>query len=84
MASVKTAISLQKPLFDQVEALAEKLNVPRSRIFALAVEEFVRRHQNQRLLQRINEAYEDAPDLAETAFRRRMRRQHRQIVEGEW
>jgi antitoxin MazE6 len=84
MASVKTAISLQKSLFDQVEALAEKLNVPRSRIFALAVEEFVRRHQNQRLLQRINKAYEDAPDLAETVFRRRMRRQHRQIVEGEW
>jgi predicted transcriptional regulator len=84
MASVKTAISLHKPLFDQVEALAEKMNVPRSRIFALAVEEFVRRHQNQRLLQRINEAYKDAPDPAEVALRRRMRRQHRQIVEGEW
>jgi predicted transcriptional regulator len=84
MASVKTAISLQKPLFDQVEALAEKMNVPRSRIFALAVEEFLRRHQSQRLLQRINEAYADAPDPAEAALRRRMRRQHRQIVEGEW
>ncbi|MGH9429857.1 MAG: CopG family transcriptional regulator [Terriglobia bacterium] len=84
MASIKTAVSLQKPLFDQVEALAEKMNVPRSRIFALAVEEFVRRHQSQRFLQRINEAYEDAPDLAEAALRRRMRWQHRQIVEGEW
>jgi metal-responsive CopG/Arc/MetJ family transcriptional regulator len=84
MASVKTAISLQKPLFDQVEALAEELKVPRSRVFALAVEEFVRRHQSQRLLQRINEAHADAPDPAEAALRRRMRRQHRQIVEGEW
>ena len=84
MASVKTAISLQKPLFDQVEALAEKMNVPRSRLFALAVEEFVRRHQSQRLLQRINEAYEDVPDPTEAALRRRMRRQHRQMVEGEW
>ena len=84
MASVKTAISLQKPLFDQVETLAEKMNVPRSRIFALAVEEFLRRHQTQRLLQRINEAYADAPDSAEAALRRRMRRQHRQIVEDEW
>jgi antitoxin MazE6 len=84
MASVKTAISLQKPLFDQVETLAKKMNVPRSRIFALAVEEFVRRQQNQRLLQRINKLYKDAPDPAEAALRRRMRRQHRQIVEGEW
>jgi metal-responsive CopG/Arc/MetJ family transcriptional regulator len=84
MASVKTAISLQKPLFDQVEALAKKMNVPRSHIFALAVEEFLRRHQNQQLLQRINEAHVDAPDSAEAALRRRMRRQHRQIVEDEW
>jgi len=84
MASVKTAISLQKPLFDQVEALAEKMSISRSRIFALAVEEFLRRHQNQRLLQRIDQAYADAPDPAEAALRRRMRRQHRQIVEGEW
>ena len=84
MPSIKTAISLQKPLFDQVEALAEKMNVSRSRIFALAVEEFVRRHQSQRLLQRINEAYEDVPDPAEAALRRRMRRQHRQMIEDEW
>jgi hypothetical protein len=60
------------------------MNVPRSRIFALAVEEFLRRHQSQRLLQRINEAYTDAPDLAEATLRRRMRRQHRQMVEDEW
>lgn len=84
MASVKTAISLQKPLFDQVEALAEKLNISRSRIFALAVEEFLHRHQSQRLLQQINEAHADAPDLAEAALRGRMRRRHRQIVAGEW
>jgi metal-responsive CopG/Arc/MetJ family transcriptional regulator len=84
MASVKTAISLQKPLFDQVEALAEKMNVPRSRIFALAVEEFLRRHQSQRLLQQINEAHANVPDPAEAVLRRRMRRQHRQMVEGEW
>jgi metal-responsive CopG/Arc/MetJ family transcriptional regulator len=84
MASVKTAISLQKPLFDQVEALAEKMTVLRSRVFALAVEEFVRRHQNQQLLQRINKAHADALDLAGAALRRRIRRQHRQIVEDEW
>jgi metal-responsive CopG/Arc/MetJ family transcriptional regulator len=84
MASVKTAISLHKPLFDQVEALAEKMQISRSRIFALAVEELVRRHQNQRLLQQINEAHADVPDPAKAVLRRRMRRQHRQIVEGEW
>jgi hypothetical protein len=84
MVSIKTAISLQKPPFDQVEALAEEMQVPHSRVFALAMEEFVHRRQSQRLLQRINETHADTPDLAEAALHRRMRRQHRQIVEGEW
>jgi metal-responsive CopG/Arc/MetJ family transcriptional regulator len=84
MANVKTAVSLQKSLFEQVEALAGEMKIPRSRVFALALEDFVRRHQNRQLLERINAAYTDTPDPAEGALRRRMRRHHRRIVEGEW
>jgi hypothetical protein len=76
MEHVKTAISLHKALFEQVEALAHDLHISRSRLFVLAVEE--------RLLERLNAAYADAPDLAEQALQRRMRRQHRRVVEGEW
>jgi len=84
MANVKTAISLQKSLFEQVEALADEMKVPRSRVFALAVEDFVRRHQNRHLLERINAAYKDAPDPAEQLLLRHRRRHHRKIIEGEW
>jgi metal-responsive CopG/Arc/MetJ family transcriptional regulator len=84
MANVKTAVSLRKDLFEQVEALANEMKISRSRLFVLALEEFLRRHQNQQLLEQINAAYDEAPDPSEQALRRRMRRQHRQIVEGEW
>jgi metal-responsive CopG/Arc/MetJ family transcriptional regulator len=84
MANIKTAISLQDTLLEQVDAMAREMNIPRSRLFALAVEDFIRRYQNQQLLERLNAAYEDTPDPAEQSLRRRMRRQHRQIVEGEW
>ncbi len=84
MASIKTAISLRESLFEQVEALAEEMRVSRSRLFALAVEEFIRRHRSRQLLDQLDRAYEDAPDPAEQVLRRRMRHQHRQIVEGEW
>ena len=84
MASVKTAISLQQPLFDQVETLAREMQISRSRLFVLAMEEFIARYQNQRLLKEINAAYEDMPDPAEQDLQRRMRRQHRQLVEGQW
>jgi antitoxin MazE6 len=84
MANVKTAVSLQKSLFEQVEALAGEMKVSRSRVFALALEDFIRRHQNRRLLERINVAYADTPDPAEQTLRRRLHRHHRRIVEGEW
>jgi len=84
MAHVKTAVSLRKDLFEQVETLASEMKISRSRLFVLALEEFLQRHQSQQLLEQINAAYDKAPDPSEQALRRRMRRQHRQIVEGEW
>lgn len=84
MAHIKTAISLREDLFEQVETLASEMKISRSRLFALALEEFLQRYQSQQLLERINAAYDEAPDPSEQALQRRMRRQHRQIVEGEW
>jgi len=84
MANVKTAISIQQSLFEQAEALAREMHISRSRLFALAMEDFMRRYESQRLLERINAAYADTPAPDEQALLRRMRRQHRQIVESEW
>jgi metal-responsive CopG/Arc/MetJ family transcriptional regulator len=84
MANVKTAISLQRSLFEQVDALAQELQISRSRLFVLAVEAFLQRYQNRQLLEAINEAYGDLPDAEEQALRDRMRQQHRRMVEGQW
>lgn len=84
MANIKTAISLQESLFEQVEALAHEMNVSRSRLFVLALEEYLRRHQSLQLLERINQAYRDAPDATEQERLRKTRRQQRKIVEGTW
>jgi metal-responsive CopG/Arc/MetJ family transcriptional regulator len=84
MASVKTAISLDKSLFERLETLAREMKVTRSRLFAMAVEEFIRRHQNQQLLQELNKAYLDAPDSIEQARLGGMRRLHRKVVDDQW
>jgi len=84
MASIKTAISIQKPLFEQVDALAHELQISRSRLFVLAVEDFIQRYQNQKLLEAINAAYDDLPDPEEQTLRHKKRQQHRQLVEGQW
>jgi len=84
MAYIKTAISLQDTLLEQIDALAQELDVSRSRLFVLAAEEFIRRHQNQQLLESINAAYDDLPDAEEEWLDQQRRLKHRQLIEGQW
>ncbi|HWQ36507.1 MAG TPA: hypothetical protein VNQ79_26985 [Blastocatellia bacterium] len=84
MANVKTAISIQESLFEKVEELADRLKVSRSRVFVLALEEFIRRQENRSLLERINAAYQDEPEADEKKRMCRARKSHRRIVEGKW
>ena len=85
MSNVKTAISIQKELFEQADSLASEMRISRSQLFALALEDFLRRHQNQKLLREINAAYDiDAPEESEREAERSMRRHQRRIMEGEW
>jgi metal-responsive CopG/Arc/MetJ family transcriptional regulator len=82
--TIKTAISLQKTLFEQAESLAQQLNMSRSHLFGLAIETFIINHQNQILLDEINQAYSDQPDQNETILLSKMRKPHRKLVESEW
>ena len=84
MSSVKTAISLDQSLFEEADALAQEMRLSRSRLFVLALEEFIRRHQNRQLQARLDAAYEGEPDPAEGVRLRGMRRYHREVVGGEW
>jgi len=83
-STIKTAISIQKSLFEQAESLAQQLNMSRSHLFGLAIETFIKNHQNQILLDEINQAYSDEADITETARLAKMRKSHRQLVENEW
>ena len=49
----------------------------------MALEKFIRRRENRRLLEKINAAYESEPDDEETKLRERMRRHHRHLVNRE-
>jgi metal-responsive CopG/Arc/MetJ family transcriptional regulator len=84
MAYVKTAVSLPDSLFNTVESLARSMNLTRSRLVSLALEEFIRRQEDKSLLESINAAYADGPDPSEQALLDAMARSQRQLVEGEW
>ncbi|MBL8098725.1 MAG: hypothetical protein JNK81_06060 [Anaerolineales bacterium] len=85
MTIVKTAISIQKSLFQQAEEIAKEMKISRSRLFVLAVEDFIRRYQNQLLLDEINLAYSDSFDEKEQDEFRRIQRKSLKSIEGnEW
>ncbi len=84
MANIKTAISVEKPLFDEVDALAHEMEVSRSHLFALAVREFIQRHKSRKVLEAVNAAHDDVPDPAEDSLQTRMRNKHRELVKDQW
>ena len=84
MQAIKTAISIEKNLFDQAEMIARTMKVSRSKLFVIALQDFIEHQKNKEMLAQINATYDDEPDATEQAIRKKVRRQHRRIVEGEW
>ena len=83
MTTVKTAISLPASLFEQAETLAGEMQISQSFLSEIALEEFIRRRENQQLLEKINAAGKAPLSEEEQVLLRKMSRPHRSLVEGE-
>ena len=83
MPSVKTAISLDEELFNKVDKLANKLHVSRSRVFTIAVQDYLHKQENKSLLAQLNEAYGDQPSEEESTVSKSAKAKHRKIVKQE-
>lgn len=80
MSYVKTAISLEPTVFEQTAVIARELNISRSRVIAMAVEEFIERRRNKQLLEQINAAYADFPDPDEQILQKKIRQKQRLLI----
>jgi metal-responsive CopG/Arc/MetJ family transcriptional regulator len=83
MRTVKTAISLPASLFEQAETLAGEMQISQSFLIEIALEEFIRRRENQQLLEKINAACEVPLSEHEQVLLHKMSRSHRRLGEGE-
>lgn len=54
---MKTAISIPDELFKSAEKTAKKLGIPRSQLFAKALEEFIRSHNKESVTEKLNKVY---------------------------
>lgn len=83
MPGVKTAISLNEELLIKVSRLADDLHVSRSKVFTLAVQDYLKKQENKSLLAQLNEAYEDFPSEEERGISKFMHIKHNNIIEQE-
>jgi metal-responsive CopG/Arc/MetJ family transcriptional regulator len=81
---IKTAISLSDHIYEEMNVLARRLDVPRSQLFALAAEEFLQRHKNKDLLRKINESLSNQSDREDKIRLTVTKQKHRQLIEGQW
>ncbi len=71
---MKTAISLPDDLFAAADALAERLGLSRSRLVATALAEFVAKHEDRKVTERLDAVYESGVTGLDPALRRAQRR----------
>ena len=80
--NIKTAISIEENLFEQVKKLASELRIPRSRVFSIAVKELIKKRDSEKLLRQINDAYtEETPE--EIEVREGHRKKHIRVLSEE-
>lgn len=54
---MKTAISIPDPLFEEAERVARTLKISRSRLYASAIESYVRKHRPSEITKSLNRVY---------------------------
>jgi hypothetical protein len=55
---MKTAISIDTDVYQNAEAVAAVMGVSRSRLYTLALEEYLGNHRSESVTERLNEYYE--------------------------
>ena len=78
---MKTAISLPDDLFASADALAERLGVSRSNLFATALAEFLAKHQSRRVTERLDAVYATEHSALDPVVRKAQRKT---ILRDKW
>lgn len=78
---MKTAISLPDALFASADALAKRIGLSRSELYARAVAEFLAKHQDTKVTERLDQVYGQQASRLEQPLRRA---QVRSLRAAEW
>jgi predicted transcriptional regulator len=81
---MKTAISIDDGLLQEADETARLMGLSRSRLFALAVGDFLQRQRREQMLLRLNEVYAEGMESAQTPLLKGIKAKVRRAVEETW
>ena len=81
---MKTAISIDDGLLQEADKTARLMGLSRSRLFAMAVGDFLQRQRREQMLLRLNEVYAGGMEPAETPPLQGIRAKVRRAVKERW
>lgn len=80
---MKTAISLDDNLLQEADDVARQMGLSRSRLFAVALSEFLQRKKQDQMLSLLNEIYAESMRPVEKRLLKKMKAKVRSITERE-
>ncbi len=81
---MKTAISIDDGLLFEADETARNMGLTRSRLFSMAVGEFLQVQRRQKMLHQLNEVYAGGPDAAEKSLLKVIKDKVRPVVKDRW
>ena len=81
---MKTAISIDDELLQQVDETARLMGLSRSRLFALAAGDFLERRRREHMLLRLNEIYTSGMEREEKRLLKEMKAKVRRTIKERW
>ena len=84
ISSMKTAISIDDGLLQEADETARRMGLSRSRLFALAVGDFLQRQRREQMLVRLNEVYANGVEPAERRLLKGIKAKVRRTVKELW
>jgi metal-responsive CopG/Arc/MetJ family transcriptional regulator len=81
---MKTAISIEDGLLRDADRTARLMGLSRSRLFALAMGDFLERQRGEQMLRRLNEVYADGAEPAEKRLLKRIKAKVRPAAKERW
>jgi antitoxin component of RelBE/YafQ-DinJ toxin-antitoxin module len=81
---MKTAISIDDKLLQEADETARRMGLNRSRLFALAVSDFLQRQRREQMLLRLNEVYAKGMDPVETHRLKGIKAKVRGAIKESW